>query len=269
MADAGREARIAPVAVPTGLAAAVAGRTWFRDTVGESGCAVYRLADAPGADLYLKTGRGPQLDDLVDEMVRLRWLGGHLPVPPLRGFVIEDGAGWMLTGRVPGQTAYQILEAAPEQAPVLAESLGRFLQRLHALPVARCPFNADHHLRLAAAKARLDAGLVEEDEFDDARIGMSAGAVWDEMLAALPPRFDRVVTHGDFSLDNLFVVDGAVTGCIDLGRVGVADRWQDLAILWNSLAEFGDEAPSRMLDAYGIALDPAKLDFHLRLDEFF
>ncbi|WP_294330095.1 APH(3') family aminoglycoside O-phosphotransferase [uncultured Sphingomonas sp.] len=264
-----REAAMDPVAVPPGLAAAVAGGRWFRDTVGESGCAVFRLAGDAGDDLYLKAGRGAQLDDLVDEMVRLRWLAGRLPVPQLHAFLIEDGAGWLLTGRIPGRTAYQILEAAPEQAPALAESLGKFLRRLHDLPAARCPFNADHRLRLAAAKDRLDAGLVAEDEFDEARQGMSAQAVWDEMLAALPPAFDRVVTHGDFSLDNLFVEGGAVSGCIDLGRVGIADPWQDLAILWHSLAEFGEEAPRRMLAAYGTALDPAQLDFHLRLDEFF
>ena len=269
MADGERETRVPPLAIPAGLATAVAGATWFRDSVGESGCAVFRIEGPTGDGLYLKTGRGAQLDDLVDEMARLRWLAAHLPVPRLYGFVVEEGTGWMLTGRVPGPTPYQILSANPERAPALGETLGRFLRRLHAIPVERCPFNADHRLRLAAAKDRLDAGLVEEDEFDEARQGMSAQAVWDEMLAALPSRFDRVVTHGDFSLDNLFFVDGAVTGCIDLGRVGIADPWQDLAILWNSLEEFGEEAPRRMLAAYGIAIDPAKLDFHLRLDEFF
>jgi len=266
---AGREQAVAAVAVPAGLASAVADKTWFRDRVGESGCAIYRLAGGLRDDLYLKVGRGPMLDDLVDEMVRLRWLSGYLPVPPLHGFVLEADAGWMLTGRLPGQTAYQLLEGDPGMAPALAGALGRFLRRLHTLPVERCPFNADHRLRLAAAQDRMEAGLVDEDEFDDSRHGMSAEEVWAEMMAALPADFDRVVTHGDFSLDNLFVVDGEVTGCIDLGRVGIADRWQDLAILWNSLEEFGEDAAQAMLQAYGIAMNSAKLDFHLQLDEFF
>lgn len=264
-----REAAIAPVMVPPGLATAVAGMQWFRDQVGESGCAVYRLA-APGTDdLYLKMADADTLGDLVDEMVRLRWLSAHLPVPALHGFGLEAGGGWMLTGRLAGRTAYQLLEEDPAAAPALAGSLARFLRRLHAIPVERCPFNADHALRLSAAKDRMDAGVVEEDDFDAARLGRSARDVWNEMLAAMPATFDRVVTHGDFSLDNLLVVDGAVTGCIDLGRVGIADRWQDLAILWHSLAEFGGEAAAAMLQAYGIAPDPARLDFHLRLDEFF
>ncbi|MET3711533.1 aminoglycoside 3'-phosphotransferase-1 [Sphingomonas trueperi] len=269
MENALRDVAIEPVAVPPGLARLVGGRRWFRDQVGQSGCAVYRLAREGEDDLYLKMAGAETLSDLVDEMARLRWLADYLPVPPLHGFGLEAGTGWMLTGRRPGRTAYQLLEEDPAAAPALAGSLARFLLRLHAIPVERCPFNADHRLRLAAAKDRMEAGLVEEEEFDAARRGKSAGDVWDEMLAAIPPAFDRAVTHGDFSLDNLLVVQGEVTGCIDLGRVGIADPWQDLAILWHSLKEFGEAAAEAMLQAYGIALDPAKLDFHLRLDEFF
>lgn len=265
----GREVAVEAIAVPAGLAKAVAGKSWFRDRVGESGCAVYRLSQAVAEDLYLKTADAETLGDLVDEMVRLRWLSGHLPVPPLHGFGLEGDGGWMLTGRLPGRTAYQLLEADPAAATVLAASLARFLRRLHALPVERCPFNADHALRLSAAQDRMDAGLVDEDDFDDSRQGRSARQVWDEMLDGLPSHFDRVVTHGDFSLDNLFILDGEVVGCIDLGRVGVADPWQDLAILWHSLAEFGEAPAAAMLEAYGVALDPVRLDFHLRLDEFF
>lgn len=262
-----REEKALAILVPAGLD--VAGRSWFRDRVGESGCTVYRLA-APGVDdLYLKVGRGAFMGDLVDEMVRLRWLADHMPVPPLQGFVLEADSAWLLTGGLRGRTAYQLLEDDPAAAAALAASLGGFLRRLHAVPAERCPFNADHRLRMAAARDRIDAGLVDEEDFDDARIGMSAEAVWAEMIAGLPPAFDRVVTHGDFSLDNLLVVDGEVVGCIDLGRVGIADRWQDLAILWNSLEEFGTDAAHAMLAAYGTPLDQPKLDFHLRLDEFF
>lgn len=264
-----REEAVAPVLVPAALATAVAGRAWFRDRVGQSGCEVYRLARAGVPDLYLKIAGDATLGDLVDEMVRLRWLAGRVPVPRLHGFGLSADSGWLLSERLPGRTAYQLLDEDPAAAPALAASLARFLRRLHAIPVEQCPFNADHALRLAAARARMEAGLVDETEFDACRLGRSARQVWDEMLTTLPAQFDRVVTHGDFSLDNLLVVDGVVTGCIDLGRVGIADRWQDLAILWNSLAEFGEAAAEAMLDAYGIALDPAKRDFHLRLDEFF
>jgi hypothetical protein len=67
-------------------------------------------------------------------------------------------------------------------------------------------------LRLRAARARIDAGLVNEDDFDEERAGWSAAEVWDALQALLPLAPDPVVTHGDYSLDNLFFQDGAVTG---------------------------------------------------------
>jgi aminoglycoside 3'-phosphotransferase-1 len=61
-----------------------------------------------------------------------------------------------------------------------------------------------------------------------------------------------------------------VAGCIDVGRVGIADRYQDIAIARNCPAEFGAPLPERFLEQYGIAeVDRGKLQFHLMLDELF
>ena len=61
-----------------------------------------------------------------------------------------------------------------------------------------------------------------------------------------------------------------MTGCIDVGRLGAADPYQDLAILWENLGEFGADAQRALWRAYGVAApDERKLLFHLCLDEFF
>ncbi|MFD1033097.1 APH(3')-I family aminoglycoside O-phosphotransferase [Sphingomonas hankookensis] len=266
-----RETPCAPVAVPAGLAEAVRDYRWARDGVGESGGAVYRLSgrrDAP--DLFLKHGEGAVADEIVAEMVRLRWLAAHLPVPKLVAFAATPDAAWLLTTALPGETAWQLLDRAPEQRGAVVDALARFLRRLHAIPVAACPFDAGHAHRMHLARARIDAGSVDEDDFDDARAGWSADQVWEALAAHLPLAVDPVVTHGDFSLDNLLVQDGEVMGCIDLGRVGIADRYQDLAILANGLGEFDAALVARMLAAYGIAApDEVKTTFHLLLDELF
>lgn len=256
--------------LPKVLAEAVAGYRWARDTVGVSGGAVYRLHGKPGApDLYLKHGTGSVADDVTDEMARLRWLAAYLPVPAVVHFTASGDAAWLLMTALPGRTAYQIMAAEPGARAAVVDALAAFLRRLHAIPLAACPFEAGHAYRLTQARRRIDAGLIETDDFDDEREGWTAEQVWAALHDLLPLTPDRAVTHGDFSLDNILLEGGVVTGCIDAGRVGVADRYQDLAILWNCLGEFDEALQARLFGAYGAQLDRRKLDFHLMLDELF
>jgi aminoglycoside 3'-phosphotransferase I len=66
-------------------------------------------------------------------------------------------------------------------------------------------------------------------------------------------------------------MEGAnVVGVIDVARMGIADRHQDLAILWNCMAEFDHTLQQRIFTRYGIASpDERKLRFHIMLDECF
>jgi len=269
--DPHREEAAAALPAPANMVAALAGYTWARNTVGESGGAVYRLhgrTDAP--DMFLKHGAGPVADDITDEMVRLRWLAPHLPVPALAHFSRTPEEAWLLMAAMPGHTAWQVLQASPGRRRAVVDALAAFLRRLHAIPLHACPFTSDHAWRLARARMRIDAGLVQEDDFDEDRAGWTAAQVWDALQGLLPLAPDPVVTHGDFSLDNLFIRDDQVVGCIDLGRAGIADRYQDLAIMWNCLGEFGAPLQERFLKQYGLAsLDESKLRFHLLLDELF
>ena len=63
-----------------------------------------------------------------------------------------------------------------------------------------------------------------------------------------------------------------VTGLIDLGRLGTADPYGDIALLLATAREtWPDEAMARRADQefaeiYGTELDPERQDFYLRLD---
>jgi aminoglycoside 3'-phosphotransferase II len=79
------------------------------------------------------------------------------------------------------------------------------------------------------------------------------------------------VTHGDASLPNFLADASGFTGFVDCGRIGVADRYQDLALTCWSLNHngFGSQIPD-FLAAYGIDRpDEQKLRWYKRLDEFF
>ena len=275
MAHDSREQPTQPIDLPSSLAPLVQGYRWSRNIVGESGDSVYRLQPpGNGPDLYLKHARGLTVSDVADEMTRLRWLARHVTVPAIRCFLTTADQAWLLMTALPGQTAYQLLEARPDNGFAIVDALARFLRRLHAIPVESCPFNSDHRLRLGEARWRLDHGLVGGKDFDESRQGWTGEQVWNAMTALLPLAPDLVVTHGDLSLDNIILTDrdgdeGGV-GCIDTGRAGIADRYQDLAIVWRGLGDFGPALQERFCATYGIDRpDDRKMRFHLMLDELF
>jgi kanamycin kinase len=80
-----------------------------------------------------------------------------------------------------------------------------------------------------------------------------------------------VVCHGDACSPNtLMADDGRFAGHVDLGDLGVADRWADLAIAtlsldWNFPS--GD-FEAVLLDAYGVAADVDRIAYYrARWDE--
>lgn len=245
--------------------------TTATDNVGQSGATIYRLYGKPDApELFLKHGKGSVANDVTDEMVRLNWLTEFMPLPTIKHFIRTPDDAWLLTTAIPGKTAFQVLEEYPDSGENIVDALAVFLRRLHSIPVCNCPFNSDRVFRLAQAQSRMNNGLVDASDFDDERNGWPVEQVWKEMHKLLPFSPDSVVTHGDFSLDNLIFDEGKLIGCIDVGRVGIADRYQDLAILWNCLGEFSPSLQKRLFQKYGIDNpDMNKLQFHLMLDEFF
>lgn len=271
MTEPTREGPVAGLSLPPGLARQLDGYVGQRNTGGQAGAGVFRLRRAGDTDLFLKHGSGGVATALMDEAARLHTLRGHWPVPRLLHFEFAHERAWLLSEALPGRTAQEWLAAAPERAAQTVATLAQFLRRLHALPPEQCPFNAGHHLRLAQARHRLEQGLIDTDDFDEARRGWSPEQVWQALTGYLPLQADAVVCHGDFSPENiLMTAPDTVSGIIDLGRAGVADRYQDLAILWNRLDEFGAGLQRQLFADYGIAQpDRHKLDFHLCLDECF
>ena len=76
-----------------------------------------------------------------------------------------------------------------------------------------------------------------------------------------------MVCHGDACSPNTVIAeDGSVSGHVDLGALGVADRWADLAVAAMSLEwNYGPGWTQTLLAAYGIDPDAQRMTYYREL----
>lgn len=239
-----------------------------RQTIGESGADVWRLDGLDGTVQFLKAEDALPLAELPDEIARLHWMQVQgLPCPRVIDTLQADGRHWLLMSAMPGRDLAVAEGLSAQQTVAL---LAQALQSLHRLPVQSCPF--DHRLehRLQDASQRAEAGLVDMDDLDEERQGISVQVLVDELYASRPEQEDLVVTHGDACLPNFMVDQGRFSGFIDCGRLGVADRYQDLALTARSIERnLGGQWLAPFFEQYGVKPDAKRLAFFCLLDEFF
>lgn len=238
---------------------------WTPVTAGESGARVFR-----GADRYAKCVPAGQVAELAAERDRVAWLASTgIPGPEVLEW--HDG-GCLVTSAVRGVPADQLPAGTLWRAwPAISEAV----RALHAL--TECPFSRDLRRMFGVARDVVARGVVRTEFLPVEQ--QSTPPV--ELLARLTDQLDArladedlVVCHGDLCLPNV-VVDpetGEVTGFIDLGRLGLADRYADIALLLaNARETWPDETTALAADEafardYGITLDPARQRFYLHLD---
>lgn len=257
-----------PENLPPSWRAKYADATWQRQTIGESDASVYRLTPAGGAPLFVKSEQHAPLAELPGEIARLDWMAQHgVPCPRIIDVADHADAHWLLMSAVPGHD----LASGDLPPDRLIHLYVEALQPLHALNIADCPFDQRIEAQLSRAAVRAAAGLVDEDDFDDDRTGWTVIQVLDAARQTAPANEDLVVCHGDACLPNLLADNGAFTGFIDCGRLGIADRYQDLALAHRSLTYNLDASwADAFLAAYGIAKpDRERMAYFRMLDELF
>lgn len=200
--------------------------------------------------------------DLTGEAVRLSWAQPFTPVPPLISQGSDGSGSWLVTAAIPGQNAASSRWKAEPQIAVRA--IGEGLRSMHeSLPVNRCPFSWSADDRLAELRRRVSEGRIDPTCWPAAGPPLRTGRVLD-LLAETPPVDQLVVCHGDSCAPNtLLTDDGRWSAHVDLGALGTADRWADLAIAtWNVTLNYGTGWENLLLDAYGVALDAERSRYY-------
>lgn len=207
---------------------------------GDAG-ATFRISGEP--ERFVKWRPAGSVDILEEEARRLRWACRFVPVPEVLEYGSDESGTWLVTTALPGESAIsQRWKAEPETAVRVA---GSALRRLHdALPVADCPFDWSIGTR---------------------RRSVHPSRAGDSRLTEVAPAVDRlVVCHGDACVPNtLIAADGTFVGHVDLGDLGVADRWADLAVgTWSTEWNYGPGWEDLYLASYGVAADLDRIRFY-------
>ncbi|MFC3419478.1 phosphotransferase [Salinicoccus hispanicus] len=142
----------------------------------------------------------------------------------------EDGA-YMFYLALPGIDAGAFLKRQqPGTIISTLRQIGRYLSFLHKQNIDECPF------------------IYSEDSIHT----------------------DLAFTHGDFNLSNVIVNENYITGSVDMGSVGVRDRYFDLAVMTLDIRKtLGSEYVQYFYEGYRIKdhFDAQKMEQFVRVVE--
>jgi kanamycin kinase len=197
--------------------------------------------------------------DLTAEAARLDWAGAFTPVPRVLDQGVDETGSWLVTAGLPGHSA--VFDPWKQDPATAVRAIGEGLRALHdTLSVNNCPFSWSASKRLTRARA---AGHTDPRQWHEDHRDLTLAQALDE-LADPPPTDDPVVCHGDACAPNTLIGDdGHWCGHVDLGALGIADRWADLAIAtWSTEWNYGPGWQAPLLDAYGIDADPHRIRYY-------
>ena len=105
----------------------------------------------------------------------------------------------------------------------------------------------------------------ENNQFESPR------ELYDYLVNNKPKSYIPVFSHGDYCLPNIFFKKDKIGGFIDLGRAGIADIYQDIALCVREISDdFKNEKCIDILFQHlGLEPDWEKIDYYILLDELF
>lgn len=258
---------------PEAIQRLVSGKQYQTDEIGMSSSTVL-LFD----DMVLKIQDTPL--ELEKEYRFMKWLETSDLVPKPLCYEEKDGRYYLLMSRMPGEMACN--ERYMRQPDVLIRALADGLKALWRMDITGCPVENRLADQLEWAAENIRDGLVDVEDAEPDTFGEDGFQDPEELLEWLKahqPKEELALTHGDYCLPNVFVENGKFRGLIDLGRMGVADKWRDIALCYRSLCHnsegcyggpvYDNVKPEQLFEELGLQPDWEKIRYYILLDELF
>ena len=259
--------------MPLRIQAWVDNKPFTVDDIGRSGNQVLIFDD-----MVLKIEDSSET--MAEQVKLMRWLEGKIPVPHVIAYEEEGGKSYLLMSRVGGKMSCDIDYL--EHPQTLSEALASGLKMLWAVDISECPSIRNLDVVLEEARIRVENNLVDVDDAEPTTFGKGGFESPEHLLQWLEehrPSFEPVFSHGDYCLPNIFLENGRVNGFIDLGKAGIGDKWNDIALCYRSLKHnfdgtyggkgYEDFNPDLLFEKLGLEPDWEKMKYYLLLDELF
>lgn len=212
-----------------------------------------------------------KIEEMDDEVIReydmYQWLVGKLPVPKIICRIVEDNMSYMLIEAARGKMLEDdIYRSNPEK---LVELATQGIKLLQSVDIHNCPFDSRIDLKLEKARKRIESGLIESIDKNLYTAGLYTSKDVYRYLVENKPEEELVFSHGDYCFNNYFTNGTEITDFIDMGRAGVSDFYQDIALCIRELMDFEPKYTDMFIQALGIEPDWQKIKYYILLDELF
>jgi aminoglycoside 3'-phosphotransferase-3 len=247
---------------------------FIKDTEGMSPTRVYKLCGR-SENLYLKISdskfHGTTYDVEREKDIML-WLKGKLPVPEVLHFEQHENSSFLLMREVSGDVGYAYYQKQRDPKKMI-KIYSEGIKLFQSVSIAGCPFPSNIDYRLNELDYLLRHGLADIDieNWEDDTPFRDPNELY-AFLKTHKPSEELVFSHGDLGDSNIFISNHKISGFIDLGRSGKADKWYDIAFCVRSIQhDIGNDKEylGLFFDLLGIEPDWEKIRYYILLDELF
>lgn len=216
---------------------------------------------------YIKESANGKLDK---EYFLYNYLKDILPVPEVLFFLTDEKKSILITKKLDGDMICcdEIFDDMQHVVELAAESL----KILQSVDITGFPIYNGLSQKLALAKSNITKKLVlttDMNETNQKRFKTIENAY--KYLEENKIEEELCFSHGDLSIPNIFFKNDSISGFLDMGDAGVADKWFDIAILVKSLRRnyATNDAEKYLFKCLNIKPDYKKIEYYILLTELF
>ena len=202
-----------------------------KDKIGNTNDQVY-IISTERCKYVLKIHENVNDKYLFNLREKLSWLGGKLPVSKVIAYKIIDNKEYLLCDFIEGIPSFEYghQPGASNTGIILGESL----RKIHDINIQNCPFKINIENDISKLQDQIDNEILVQ------------------IKSLVPQEWDLVFSHGDYSLPNILIANNELSGFIDMGDSGIADRNYDLyyglwSLKFNNLERYSED----FINSYG------------------